>query len=125
MKRNLIWSFTAIAVSCCLFEMRNKAAYGLILMLVFLLYSFIVNRERRRIIYFCTVLPVWLYLLYRTSHGFEFIHHPNVRMVFLIHTGWLLGGVPDRVLSVEMETGTKQFLSCPADHHFFRIICAV
>jgi thiol-disulfide isomerase/thioredoxin len=92
MKRDVIWSFAAIALSCCLFEMRNKAAYGAMLMIVFLLYSLIVNREQRRIIYFCTALPVWLYLLYRTSYGFEYIHHPKFRMIFLIDTVWLLGG---------------------------------
>ncbi|GAP72306.1 cytochrome c-type biogenesis protein ResA [Candidatus Symbiothrix dinenymphae] len=88
---NFLFSLSAIVISGFLLEMRNKEAYGLILMLIFLLYSLIINKRKRNIIYITAALPVIVYIAFRFTQGFSFFH-PQMWILFAIYAVWLLSG---------------------------------
>ncbi|GHT53161.1 hypothetical protein AGMMS49982_15440 [Bacteroidia bacterium] len=71
--------------------MRNKEMYGLILMSIFLLYSLIINKRKRNIIYITAALPVFVYIAFRATQGFSF-YHPDLWIVLAIYAVWLLSG---------------------------------
>jgi len=92
MKKQFIIALCAILTAGILFQMQNKAMYGLILMLVFLLYSLVANRKKQHIVYVWPILPVLAYIIVRHSQWFEYIGSERLWFAVFIYAAWALAG---------------------------------
>ncbi|MDR0713196.1 MAG: TlpA family protein disulfide reductase [Bacteroidales bacterium] len=108
MKQSVVYQIAIIALSClAAYMFGGKMAFLALLVLLFLLYSLLMNLKKRKILYAWVILPVLFYLFFHLSDGFseKYIQNRRLWSLFSLYTLMMAAGYMAGYFLSKCKTG--------------------